>query len=95
LQKKIAKKTGIETIDVQAMLEAFCSIVKETVKQGEAVDIRGFGRFSQQKRAQKLARNITQNTALMIPAHSIPKFKPAKIFIDTVKQQTTLPLITK
>ena len=30
-------------------------------------------------------RNISKNTTIIIPAHNIPSFKPAKVFIDAVK----------
>jgi DNA-binding protein HU-beta len=33
-------------------------------------------------RAQKTARNISKNTTLVIEAHDLPAFKPAKSFID-------------
>ena len=36
-------------------------------------------------RAEKTARNITKNTTMVIPAHNIPAFKPAKSFVEKVK----------
>ena len=41
------------------------------------------------KRAEKIGRHIKKNKAIVIPEHYIPAFKPAKIFIDTVKDQVT------
>ncbi|MCH5236783.1 MAG: HU family DNA-binding protein, partial [Muribaculaceae bacterium] len=35
-------------------------------------------------RAEKTARNISQNTAIRIPAHNIPAFKPANTFKEEV-----------
>ena len=37
------------------------------------------------KRAEKTGRNISKNTTLIIPAHNIPSFKPAKTFVNKVK----------
>ena len=37
-------------------------------------------------RAEKTGRNISQNTAVIIPAHNIPAFKPSKTFVKSVKQ---------
>ncbi|RZK46232.1 MAG: integration host factor subunit beta, partial [Pedobacter sp.] len=31
------------------------------------------------------ARNISKNTAIIIPEHFVPSFKPAKVFVDKVK----------
>jgi DNA-binding protein HU-beta len=36
-------------------------------------------------RAEKTGRNISKNTAVKIPAHNIPAFKPAKIFVEGIK----------
>jgi DNA-binding protein HU-beta len=47
--------------------------------------LRGFGSFIIKKRAKKTARNISKNTTLIIPAHNIPSFKPAKTFVNKVK----------
>ena len=35
---------------------------------------------------EKKARNISKNTTIVIPAHSVPAFKPAKTFLDAVKE---------
>ena len=45
-----------------------------------------FGSFIIKRRAEKAARNITKNTTMTIPAHDIPAFKPAKIFLNSVKK---------
>lgn len=82
----IAKKTGIDKTTVLTTVEAFMESIKESLSQGEEnVYLRGFGSFILKKRAQKTARNITQNTTMIIPEHNIPAFKPAKVFFDAVK----------
>jgi DNA-binding protein HU-beta len=55
------------------------------LKEGEPIHVRGFGSFLLKRRAAKTARNIRQNTAVHIPAHTIPAFKPAIEFMDLVK----------
>ena len=47
---------------------------------------RDFGTFKPKKRAEKTGRNIKKNTTIIIPAHYIPAFKPAKIFVEEVKK---------
>ena len=51
----------------------------------ENVYLRGFGSFIIKERAEKTARNISKNTTIIIPKHSIPSFKPAKTFVNEVK----------
>ena len=60
--------------------------VKDSIAKGEPVYLRGFGSFIIKHRAEKAARNITKNTTLTIPAHDIPAFKPAKVFVASVKK---------
>jgi len=85
---EIANKTGIEKVAVQATVEAFMESVKNSLSSGENVYLRGFGSFTIKKRAEKTGRNISRNTTIIIPAHNIPAFKPAKTFVSEVKTHT-------
>lgn len=82
---EIANKTGIEKVAVQATVEAFMDAVKNSMTKGENVYLRGFGSFTIKRRAEKTGRNISKNTTIIIPAHNIPSFKPAKTFVNEVK----------
>ena len=82
---EIANKTGIEKVAVQATVEAFMDSIKTSMTTGQNVYLRGFGSFIIKKRAEKTGRNISKNTTLIIPAHNIPSFKPAKTFVNKVK----------
>lgn len=82
---EVAKATGIEKIAVQNVIEAFMKTVKDSLIRKEPVHLRGFGSFIIKHRAQKAARNITKKTTMIIPAHDIPAFKPAKAFVAAVK----------
>lgn len=81
----ISEKTGVAKVDVLVSLETFFSEVKSTLGSGENVYVRGFGSFVIKKRAKKIGRHIKKNEAIEIPEHYIPAFKPAKIFVDQVK----------
>ena len=83
---EISKSTGIDKIDVLKTVESFMEEVKKSLEKGENVYLRGFGSFIVKKRAQKTARNISKNTTIIIPEHSIPAFKPAKTFVANVKK---------
>ncbi|WP_431293153.1 HU family DNA-binding protein [Pedobacter sp. P26] len=85
---EISTKTGIEKVDVQETVEAFFKVIKTSMIGGENVYVRGFGSFVVKKRAQKTARNISKNTAIIIPEHFVPSFKPAKVFVDKVKSNS-------
>lgn len=82
---EIAKKTGVEKNQIQTIVEAFMEEVKDSLVKEENVYLRGFGSFIIKKRAEKVARNISKNTTITIPAHNIPAFKPAKSFTAKIK----------
>lgn len=87
---EIVEKTGIEKVDVQETVEAFMKSIKTSLEQGQNVYLRGFGSFVVKKRAQKTGRNILKNTTIVIPAHNIPSFKPAKVFVEGVKKKVAV-----
>ena len=82
---EIAKSTGVEKVQVQAIVEAFMDSIKTSLTNKNNVYLRGFGSFIVKKRAKKDARNISKNTTITIPEHNIPAFKPAKSFAAKVK----------
>lgn len=87
---EISDKTGIDKADVQASVEAFFTVVKNNMAGGENVYVRGFGSFVNKKRAKKIARNISKNTAIVIDEHYVPSFKPSKIFVEKIKKSTKI-----
>lgn len=87
---EIAEKTGIDKADVQVTVEAFFTVVKNSMADGENIYVRGFGSFINKKRAKKIARNISKNTAMEIAEHYVPSFKPSKIFTEKIKNSSKL-----
>ena len=82
---EIAKSTGVEKIQVQAIVEAFMESVKGAMIKGENVYLRGFGSFGTKVRKQKVARNITKKESIIVPEHKIPAFKPSDAFAEILK----------
>ncbi len=87
---QVSDKTGIEKAQVLATVKAYMEAVKDALSEGENVYFRGFGSFIVKKRAEKTGRNISKNTTIIIPAHNIPAFKPAKTFVNKVKDNVNV-----
>jgi DNA-binding protein HU-beta len=85
LVTEVAGKTGVDKAAVQVVVDSFMNTVKNSLLKKENVYLRGFGSFIIKERAEKTGRNITKNTTIVIPAHKIPAFKPAKSFSTVVK----------
>ena len=83
---KIVEDTGLPKKDVSATIEAFMEEIRESMAVNkENIYLRGFGTFTVKHRAQKTARNISKNITMVIDAHDIPSFKPAKSFLERMK----------
>ena len=82
---KISDKLGLDRNDVQLTVENFMDEVISSLESGQNVYLRGFGSFIIKTRAEKTGRNISKYTSIKIPAHNIPAFKPAKVFVEGVK----------
>lgn len=83
--REIAEKTGVEKQVVMQVVEGMMESIRNSMINGEEVFLRGFGNFIIKRRAKKVARNISKNTPIVIPAHNIPVFKPAKSFLEKIK----------
>jgi DNA-binding protein HU-beta len=86
----ISDKLGIDKSDVQITIEKFMDEIKGSLEHGNNVYLRGFGSFIVKRRAKKTGRNISKNTAVIIPEHNIPAFKPSREFVNAVKSKVTL-----
>lgn len=85
---EITEQTGLQKKEVTVVVESFMTNVKNAMlEKKENVYLRGFGSFIIKHRAAKTARDIGKNTTITIDAHDIPAFKPAKAFIDEMKNE--------
>ncbi len=86
LVSQVARSTGYDKTTILNVLEAAMENIKKDVAAGENVYLRGFGSFITRVRAEKVARNITKNTSIVVPEHKIPAFKPAREFSAEVRK---------
>lgn len=85
LVNQIALQTGYDRVTVLKVVESFMQNVKDNVSNGDAVYLRGFGSFITKVRKEKVARNISKKTSIVVPEHTIPSFKPSKEFVKSLK----------
>ena len=90
LVNTISNKLGTEKNETQKVVEAFMQEIRTSMYNGDNVYLRGFGSFIVTTRAAKPGRNISKNTAIEIPAHNIPAFKPSKSFVEKVKTKVAV-----
>jgi DNA-binding protein HU-beta len=84
----LAENTGLQKREVAIVVENFMEAIKNSLlNKKENVYLRGFGSFIIKHRAAKTARNIQKNTTITIAAHDLPSFKPAKSFVEKMKEE--------
>ncbi len=78
----IADKTELSKKDAEKALKAFTDVVAEQLKNGDKVQLVGFGTFEVSERAARDGRNPLTGEAMHIPASKSPKFKAGKALKD-------------
>ena len=76
--KAVAEKAGIKKNVAESAINAFLEAVIEALKNGDKVEIRGFGTFLMKERAARVARNPKTGKKVKVPAKLVPAFKPGK-----------------
>ncbi len=82
----IAAKSGLTKADSARAVEAFQSVVTETLKKGDKVTLTGFGVFSVSKREARNGRNPRTGEVVKIAASKSVKFKTGSKLKDAVNK---------
>lgn len=75
---KISEKTGISKVKAIMAVEAMFNVIKEAMKRGERIELRGFGVFQVKPRKKGIGRNPRTGDEVQIPPGKTIKFKPGK-----------------
>lgn len=81
----VAEKSGLTKKDATAVLTAIIDTVETSLKNGDSVQIMGFGTFEVRDRAARKGRNPQTGEEIEIKASKTPAFKPGKQLKDAVK----------
>jgi len=84
LVTKIAEKSELTKKDAEKALNAFVESVEEALKDGDKVQLVGFGTFEIRERAERKGRNPQTREEITIPASKAPVFKAGKALKDLV-----------
>ena len=79
---KIADKADLNKKQAEAALNAFTDTITEALKEGEKVQMMGFGTFEVKERAARTGRKPSTGETIEIPAKKTPVFKAGKGFKD-------------
>lgn len=85
LVSAVAEKAGVTKKCADAVIDAMLDEIVQTVKNGEKVQIVGFGTFELRERAARTGLNPQTKEPITISASKVPAFKAGKAFKDAVK----------
>ena len=80
----VAKKADLTKQGAEEAVNAVIDTITEAMKQGDKVQIVGFGSFEVKTRSARTGRNPQTNETVEIPARKAPVFKPGKALKDAV-----------
>ena len=85
LVEQVAEKTGLSKKVATAAVDALIDAIQTSLKDGEKVQVIGFGNFEVRERAARKGRNPQTGEEITIAASKSPAFKAGKQLKDAVK----------
>jgi len=85
LVEKLAEKAELSKKDAAAALEALLETITEALKNGDKVQLTGFGSFESRTRKERKAKNLQTGETIVVPEGKVPAFKAGKALKDAVQ----------
>ena len=82
----VAEKSGLSKKDSEKALAATFEAITESLKEGDKVQLIGFGSFEVKNRAARLGRNPKTKEPMQIAASKSAVFKPGKALKDEISK---------
>ena len=91
---QIAQTAGpmISKKDCARVVDAFLDAIKEALRDGKNIEVRGFGTFKIRKRKTRMARNPRTGEPVEVAARPVPVFKPSKELRALVADEDYIPV---
>jgi DNA-binding protein HU-beta len=80
----VAEGAGLTKVQAKKAIDCYHETVAGALKDGQRVEIVGFGSFSVSTREARTGRNPKTGEALEIKAKNVAKFKPGKALADSL-----------
>jgi DNA-binding protein HU-beta len=79
---KVAEKSGLTRKQAETAVAAFTQTITDALKEGDKVQLMGFGTFEVKERPARTGRNPATGESIEIAASKAPVFKAGKSFKD-------------
>jgi integration host factor subunit beta len=84
LIEEVSRVVEMTRKDSEIIVESIFDAVVKSLRNGDKIEIRGFGSFRTRQRQPRIGRNPKTGTRVEVPAKRIPYFKPSKELKDLV-----------
>jgi len=74
----IERQEGITHREAEVVVNTVFAVIGDALATGDHVELRGFGSFTTKQRNARLGRNPKTGDSVMVPAKTVPHFKPGK-----------------
>ena len=81
----IAKNADLTKVNAKKVVDAFIQEVGCALKEGEKVNLLGFGSFSIAEKAARMGVNPKTKESITIPSRRVIKFKPGTVLNRVAK----------
>ena len=82
----VSEAAEVSKKDAEAVITATLDAISDALKEGEKVQLVGFGSFEVKTRAERMGRNPQTKEQIPIPASKAPVFKAGKALKDAVAE---------
>ncbi len=79
LTSRLASLLGRERPDIENMISAFSTVIKESLSEGDSVALPSFGTFSINKADETITTDLVTGERLLMPPHITPTFTPSSV----------------
>lgn len=81
----VAETSGLTKKDSETALNAILDAIQNAMKNGDKVQLVGFGSFEVKERAARTGKNPATDATIEIPASKAPAFKAGKALKDAIQ----------
>ncbi len=75
---EVSRNAELSKKDAENIVNVFLDKIVDALKDGEKIELRGFGSFKLRRRNSRVGRNPRTSEAVQVPAKKVPYFKPGK-----------------
>ena len=86
LIEEVARVVEVTRKDAEVIVEGIFSSIVKSLRNGDKIEIRGFGSFALRFRKSRTGRNPKSGESVNIQNRYVPHFKPGKNFRESVKE---------